>query len=119
MEANELRIGNLVYHEDDMNAPFQIDELYKYDADDYHPIYITEQWLVKFGFKNIKGDYYNSSGSIRLMIYAHICDVLIYSDEDIYGNPQISWIRCSEVYFIHSLQNLYFALTGEELTINN
>ena len=56
MEANELRIGNWIDTKD-----FHIDKfkgLYQYDPEWYEyvhmfePIPLTEEWLLKFGFKN-------------------------------------------------------------------
>jgi len=29
------------------------------------------------------------------------------------------WLGVQEIKYVHQLQNLYFALSGEELTLNN
>lgn len=63
------------------------------------PIPLTEEWLLKFGFEK-SGDrfylnyYYMEGGSFKM-------------DEIIISNPK----------YVHELQNLCHAITGEELTI--
>jgi hypothetical protein len=67
------------------------------------PIPLTEEWLIKFGFKKINGCGYrkpNFKGSI-------------------WTNPG-TWRFNNfmvDVKHVHQLQNLYFALTKKELTI--
>tara|TARA_R110002111_G_scaffold117530_1_gene179658 strand:- start:1308 stop:1625 length:318 start_codon:yes stop_codon:yes gene_type:complete len=104
MIANELRIGN--YLEDD------IGNLIKIDRDSlpfivtkwikcHHPIPLTEEWLVKFGFSlQSKEMYFNYGMSIWKCNEMFICN----------KNGMI-------IKHVHQLQNLYFALTNEELTI--
>ena len=71
MKANELRIGNLVYVSDNLTnlifkeiTPINIHNLMHLTGWDKSPVHIefepiplTEEFLLKFGFKNIdKGD---------------------------------------------------------------
>lgn len=108
MKANELRIGNFVNlisdgHE---NEP----DTFQWGIDDYEfysdrmsfikPIPLTEEWLLKLGF----GKDGESPKRIKLD-----CD---------FGVVEI-WVngRNPLVKYVHQLQNLYFALTGEELTL--
>ena len=115
MKANELRVGNLVecdvirYGHLKKGDLFQIslDELQ--DAEYFKPIPLTEDWLIKFRFDmsneyddKFKGDYgYCLKDKSLGLQYSH--------DE---GTLRI------DCEYVHTLQNLYFALTGEELTIN-
>lgn len=121
MEANELRIGNLVdlgnriakVIEINHSACVVVDLEETQDTiEDYDrtkPLQITEKWLLKFGFERrpwglVKGD-------------------LLFRDN--IKNP------CQEltleigngfrviVQHVHKLQNLYFELTGEELTFKS
>ena len=107
MNANELRIGNIIlvtamtnrYNNETKviivdSHQFELCEKY---PEKHNPIPLTEEWLLKFDCKKIWvfeifGD--NKRGF-------HI------STE--YGE----WIFLK---YVHQLQNLYFALTGEELT---
>jgi len=57
MKANELRIGNYAY-DIDLNQEFEIQaidivELQAETIDFYKPIELTEEWLIKFGFKTL------------------------------------------------------------------
>jgi len=66
------------------------------------PIPLTEEWLLKFGFDDL-GTYGYGRGNF------HIC---------LHENEFYFSINNRKVFIkhVHQLQNLYFALTGEELT---
>ena len=76
------------------------------------PIILTEEWLYKFGFEengvdkkeNEKYRKYWSEG--KFDVYKIIS---FYLDNNKSHEPDIK--------YVHQLQNLYFALTGEELTL--
>ena len=99
------------------------------------PILLTEEWLVKFGFEkhdniilptfliNVSKNRYgykvlsvttqhgNEYISIRQVMIdkpREEDDIVTLLNGDIHGRP----------FYVHQLQNLYFALTGEELQIN-
>jgi hypothetical protein len=106
MKANELRIGNFVeidqYPNDRVVIQIEngsnIDECGKLNAS---PIPLTEEWLLKFGFIS-KGRY--EKGSIHIGC--------VKTKEETY-----LWIEnMPHIKYVHQLQNLYFVLTGEELT---
>lgn len=111
MKASELRIGNIVSYGDgelfvDINV-FRDLEHYK-----LKPIPLTEEWLVKFGFEKEYSNYWSHKKS-----YFEI-------DKDNYG-LWINSVNGNEYHHgngfkhVHQLQNLYFALTGEELTLQH
>ena len=114
MKANELRIGNLIDRQDYICKVTKIEEggiiteplEYKgemFVKQGVEPIPLTEEWLVKFGFK--KG----SKGWFKT--YSHKTEVSVITCKfNFYMYKHI----CN---YVHQLQNLYFALTGEELTI--
>jgi len=73
--------------------------------DSIKPIPITEQWLIDFGFR-----FEQTINSWTNGYY----DILITNN----GKFIIDEIyNCPEIEHIHQLQNLYFALTGEELQL--
>lgn len=80
------------------------------------PIVLTEEWLLKFGFT--KRTY--SSGHPEYHIYpkGHHSNINCLLFE---GKLRVSIINQSicTINFVHQLQNLYFALTGEELTLTD
>jgi hypothetical protein len=105
MKANELRIGNLV--KDPYGETIKLVSVER-DASMLRPIELTEEWLVKFGFKR-NGSY----------IYAPMVNnysLGIYKSDNGYRFAISNWNSISIMY-IHQLQNLYFSLTNEELTI--
>jgi len=110
MNARELRIGNLVY-------PDSTGDIVEITADDFQdtsflePIQLTEEWLVKFGFEKIDhiGGY--SFWSTKRKKNSRHSGITIYSSYTTIGNN--SMVKHCE--HVHQLQNLYFALTGEEV----
>ena len=117
MEINQLRIGNLVLNSwEGNNVEVTIDTLMSLEStgsnSKYKPIPLTEEWLLKFGFK--KSNVY-CFGNHKLIIESlmgdrHSCRYRVNPDESI-------WI--SELHYVHQLQNLYFSLVGEELTFKS
>ena len=126
--ANELRIGNWVMYD---NRLFQIEAISRslpclntdefgigvVDWNNINPIPLTPEILEKCGFvKPSKND--NHGGLL----------VSIGNDVSIRLKPLISgegyyWDNFNGAYkviinHLHQLQNLYFALTNSELTIN-
>ena len=112
MKATELRIGNWVQFRH-TETPVLITlgdfvrEYKEEHLEDYEPIPLTEDWLIK-----LKED-----GSFKLRFIKSIAAfevqrkyVGIESGEE--------WIFISNVRYVHEWQNLYFALTGEELELN-
>jgi hypothetical protein len=106
MKSNELRINNyyLAFGVDLK----QVETLTKDKIlIDFTPIPLTEEWLLKFGFyKNIDTELFEKGG---FQIEISVLKCLFYLPE--FGD----WHK--EIEYVHQLQNLWFALTGEELTI--
>lgn len=115
MTTNELRIGNLVYDEIEVCKVDAIfNDFVRVLCDNtvinlFEPktIPITEEWLLKMGFENNHSSvnfktFYNNGFDYRIELYS---DGKVFFDE------------LREIQYVHQLQNLYFALTGEELTI--
>lgn len=129
MKANELRIGNLINRQDYICKVTKIEEggiiteplEYKgemFVKQGVEPIPLTEEWLVKFGFDNkfgFKKQFGESyeEGTIIFEYYFNTEELKIFQG---YGGGDGGYIKIKCKY-VHQLQNLYFALTGEELTI--
>lgn len=78
------------------------------------PIPLTEEWFLKFGFDATSRGY---------IIGEHwVFPLLITRDKFGYimkiFNNDIGTLCSPTLEYVHQLQNLYFALTGEELEIN-
>lgn len=133
MKASELRIGNLVYVTDNLTnlifkeiTPINIHNLMHLTGWDkspvdieFEPIPLTEEFFLKFGFENIdKGGndfitYTDSEHNYYLQIDVRRKDgkylILDNSFDDLRAFSMV------DIEYVHQLQNLYFALTGEEL----
>ena len=75
----------------------------------YEPIPLTEEWLIKFGFDF---DGYCSYWKSEIELTKDTMDEHFQS-----FNNVGSGLCQKEIKYVNQLQNLYFALTGEELTI--
>ena len=144
MKATELRIGNIVtvdnpkYHPqlkgvllrvigirenviaDKIEHCLQLEHVAK-KANTYYqtysqfteyinPIPLTEQWLLDFGFKVKRGFYDKGKLSI-----------LLANLKDYHPNGRVYYVSLaimeSQPKYVHQLQNLYFALTQDELIL--
>jgi hypothetical protein len=125
INANELRIGNLLNHNNgNIVGAFKVDLVHISDiignneyGKRYEPIPLTEEILLKCGFQHHK--YANDESFFEMQISKDI--FLNYSPfhcryilrKQWYGN-----IYNGNIEYLHQLQNLYFALTKTELEVN-
>lgn len=123
MKANELRIGSYVQISDKiiiMDTRIFHAVIHGFPGYEPEPILLTEEWLVKFGF--VKKC---NSGRSDDLIYWDRIDISLFINYDgsiNLGCELSEYEDCvpfneNEIKYVHQLQNLYFALTGEELTI--
>lgn len=119
IQPYELRLGNLIFdHVNNrigtvlrLNAGIDYPITYTYDKVLEHtpfkrkglePIPLTDDWFIKFGFvySDLNGDtgHWQKSGFQILN-----------------GENGFSYAYELDIKFVHQLQNLYFALTHEEL----
>ena len=125
MKANELRLGNLI---NTQNGVEEICTIYigsfiteTCSSFEYcEPIPLTEEWLLKFGFKKIGtndfyDDLYHFGNGTHNGFYFSLSGVAVVGWNDYYDHHQ----EVGDCQYVHQLQNLYFALTGEELTIKD
>ena len=124
MKANDLRIGNYVKTKfsKQRGKPIQINAIKSNLKGVYYgeempgelevwadikwlkPIPLTEEWLLKFGFKKHKtDDRYITFAKANININDGIVNLV--------GYPNF----LNHIKHVHQLQNLYHALTGKEL----
>lgn len=136
MKNTDLRIGNYVNVPIKEQCPFRIDA-FEYCSEqfikvaqeieisgtqvhpltwyggDLEPIPLTEEWLLKFGFeKNFNNFYEKLINKDEDDFIGKLTDYFFAYYIDKKDNYPLIYIK-----YVHQLQNLYFALTGEELTI--
>lgn len=134
MKIQELRIGNWylstkfqipvicemgdmyeIYMRADGSADYTVDDIFQ-------PIPLTEEWLKKFGFKQTDEGagfvafhfWTNLIGEDRLYLRHYVMGGFIwgFNHFEELGQP-------IDIEYVHQLQNLYFALCGEELTVKS
>jgi hypothetical protein len=139
MKANELRIGNYFYpinRGGEIHLPIEtphkiayfglfdkviackpdeniccIAQPNEYIFNDMSEITLTKEWLVKFGFEKSTYTYNNETSAI----YKKNDEIWI--SENYAGQYCLDCHYHTELKYVHQWQNLYFALTGEELII--
>ena len=130
IQANELRIGNIVDRVssskidviDNYYTVFELDE-HSVSVDDIdgnlyinesvEGIKLTEEWLLRFGFRQW-GKYKH------LWKLKNVCGFTICTTISFHLNEYGRWRNnIGEMEYVHQLQNLYFALTGQELELKS
>ena len=129
MKVNELQFGNIIYslgqrHENgrmlewiNYEIPVDLEVLQniisKNTDFEYSPIPLTEEWLLKLGFENKHTNIFTKQIIIsectaqeKLKLEGWAGNISLIVENQFASNG------CKHV---HELQNLYFALTGEEL----
>lgn len=120
MIQSELRLGNWVCYRDKRNL--QVSNLGDFfqtvnsltlqdgsdDISDYTPIPLTPEILVKAGF--VKA---NTTDNYIIFINGIAFGISANGDVDM---DYMEFEEVCNIKYLHTLQNLYFALTGEELT---
>jgi hypothetical protein len=94
------------------------DTLYSLNEENLQGIPLSEEWLLKFGFVKRDDCFYKDMGRKSLSVVLDAADdnngdIWIGYRDDIAMN--YNTLTLCETDFVHQLQNLYFALTGEEL----
>tara|TARA_R110002167_G_scaffold4954_2_gene23136 strand:+ start:605 stop:955 length:351 start_codon:yes stop_codon:yes gene_type:complete len=115
MEAKELRIGNYVYSNKFVIKSYGVDGFINIlkNIDNFTPIPLTEEWLLKFGFEENCNNNYQIS-------YNQVCglSITISDYKSWFCNlSSTTFYELSNCKHVHQLQNLYFTLTNEELII--
>ena len=132
MKATELRLGNLFANiEDDsiykvtkinedtiegicINNMGWFGEKHFHLIEQVLPIEITEEWLLKFGFKyrEFLNDFFIKLDDHNILIAEkEVIGFAIYKCEE---NQRKYFL--TKRYYAHQLQNLFHSMTGEELT---
>lgn len=138
MKPEELRIGNYVnYGIGITDSVVSIDccmvHLSQYSAlgfDDIQGIPLTEEWFEKFGFKEVIEHYDGFSEHSYELTYREGCidtftisydaedfSLALFESSDNHDEELGIVPNANKARYVHQLQNLYYALTGEELNV--
>jgi len=89
----------------------------KFEASDVSPVLMSKQWLERFGFRQVDQHYHksyqNQGGEQIFCISGGDLNNWQFFVESEARENHID----IEIRYVHQLQNLYFALTGEELSV--
>lgn len=121
MKSTEIRIGNLVNFE---GKPYEIDSIaYVYptlntaefgigvvDWNNLEPIGLTEEWLLKFGFEKVGVNFEKDWMLLWRNLKTGTIDFVL-------NEPNSNKRKITQLRFVHQLQNLFYCLIGEELTV--
>lgn len=126
MKAKELRLGNLL---DNKGVTVHVMEIksdgiecgYFSDSIGFYrrfnqstcpnPIPLTEEWLERFSFNTESGEYWTIDQGEDLL------SIEIERHRALIGRVYEWEAVAKKIEYVHQLQNLYFALTGEELEL--
>jgi hypothetical protein len=131
MKTTELRIGNylmggngpvkIISIPDDISVNIGKGDPYLVHTEPPYkpclsPISLTEEWFLKLGLKH------NQDVKFTVQIYPAFCEhtrsrIKFYSVDTKTYILRINDTDICELQYVHQLQNLYFALTGNELNI--
>lgn len=121
--ANELRIGNII-----SQGEIDLLEVRRGENDDSLFVRVngsgienptaeplTEEWLLKFGFADVGNKDFLISPPKNHLSINFKAGIGSHFGKFAWSNVVLSEV---EVKYAHQLQNLYYALTGTELTYN-
>lgn len=131
IQAKELRIGNYIADIWTPNGLFKVTELrkdkifygncFKAKYDDIRPIPLTEEILLKAGGKRFDEDKIilmlndPSTHLVLMKVGTHWFPQIEQTGE--FASEGVNVVFLNFIDYLHQLQNLFFALTGEEIKI--
>lgn len=127
MKASELRIGNYFNWSTIASMGTGQGVVYVSNIGYHHlmePIPLTEEWLKRFGFKHGEKSWFIGHSDYTYHLQGR--NAVGFKDggyfmgirfDDWDPDPETINKFTYDVKYVHQLMNLYFALTGEELTL--
>ena len=130
MKASDLRIGNYYNYYDETCVGYLLGISYSSfspnstklalsvegggwtqveELDDIKPIPLTEEWLLKYGFKQYE--------TVGIKTHNYIKGNFKFNSAVLWDAEYKGIHIENKILYVHQLQNLYFVLTGEELTL--
>lgn len=135
MKASELKIGNLVNRLGRMTQVLAMQQSEQVDyvstplsgavtINQIEPIPLTEEWLLKFGFTLVEESPFEEI-KMKYWVRNRIC--LFFNESEPFNTyllgfadqrfGKYSVVTGNWIEYVHTIQNAFHSLTGEELTI--
>jgi hypothetical protein len=119
MKAEELRIGNYLLHDGYFIKSYSVDGFINVikNIDNYEPIPLTEEWLLKFGFEKRSKEKEFFIEHFYILGYTVVNRSQWKKDMSLegFGITECDNYIPADIKYVHQLQNLYYALTQKEL----
>lgn len=122
IKPQDLRQGNLLQDKDSKRIGYVISmtgnrirckmshSKLNQHISEWEPIPLSEDWLERMGWKKDEED--------TLYIHINYTDGLNWYDNTIYLVVQGEECPLYKIKYVHEVMNLYYSLTGSEITIN-
>jgi hypothetical protein len=133
MKATELRIGNLIRDVGESSEIYQVTSIshdsvkagpmtiYRAGFEHDHYIPLTEEWLKRFGCSLVTewgdGNYNYWNQQLDFSVDVEPMMMPARGVETLFYYRLHEQYRRKHIMYLHQLQNLYFALTGNELEL--
>ena len=127
MKATELRIGNYVFYEAPINnGCVEVHSIkiltHRIDINGrpqsyYKPIPLTEEIILKCSFSMKYGTDPQEQNALKVFSLENL-EILKFELDKFFFFSTGKGLIHTNIKYLHQLQNLYFALTGQELEIN-
>ena len=127
MEAKNLRVGNLIL---ESGLPKKIttigDTTFSVKGKDWKAVLhedveaipLTEEWLLNLGFNtDYKKGYIGIDVGNTDFVLTYPKTIGDFQECFVFQFNSGGWARIREVKYVHELQNLFFAITGQELEL--
>lgn len=138
IDVKELRIGNYVYYphmengtlkgvgvvssicetveENELGSvTLRHEKIIALNLGNIEPLTLTKDWLNKLGFPNKQIPYIEDSHRYGELTNFNLKNGFWYADSGYFA--RCNKINYNPIKYVHQLQNLFFDLSGEELTI--
>ncbi|QEL01604.1 hypothetical protein FKG96_12560 [Olivibacter sp. LS-1] len=109
IDPGELRLGNILHHKSGKTVDVTVGIIEQFVCDKkfsnkvWYPIHLTEEWLIKLGLHEVLGVYAVYGRELNLKL------------SDGYWEAYFKGKYVYVIKHVHQLQNLFYALTGQEL----
>jgi hypothetical protein len=125
MKTSELRVGNYYYvcstNQIEIVTGKTLLQIFTGKLSCMKPIPLTEEWLLKFDMELTDG--FSSSRKLYLNNYENDISKITYSPKEkllrLSNGQSKGTMLIPHIKYVHQLQNIYFALTGIELTFKS